>query len=69
MKINFEFLKVEILHNLKQKKLSQNYYSIKKKYDIIYSILRAQKKFLFLIVFFFNEFFFNFECYNNSNFL
>ena len=38
MKINFEFLKVEILHNLKQKKLSQNYYSIKKKNKIIYLI-------------------------------
>ena len=57
MKINFEFLKVEILHNLKQKKLSQNYYSIKKKYDIIYSILRAQKKISFFDCFFLMNFF------------
>ncbi len=57
MKINFEFLKVEILHNLKQKKLSQNYYSIKKKYEIIYSILRVQKKILFFIIFFLMNFF------------
>ena len=53
----FEYLKVEILHDLKQSKLSKNYYSKNKNFKNFYNFLRLQKNFLFLIIFFFINFY------------
>jgi len=55
MKKNFEYLKIEILHHLKQKKLSKYYYTKKKRSSphfitkFFYSILNFLKFILFLL--------------------
>lgn len=58
----FEYLKVEILHDLTQKKLSQNYYSKKKNFNNLYNFLRLQKNFLFSIIFFFKNLYLIFKA-------
>ena len=58
MNKHFEYLKVEILHDLKQKKLSQNYYTKQKKnYQNLYNFIKLQKNFLLIILISFENFF------------